>query len=130
MAAEDDAALEIRSHALSLGQPPPEDYPRVACDDVFVYIVSMAEGAPRRSAASLGIGKKASGQFRRPGEKIGDWTLLAISDDRTGLNPDVWLEKDGAVCRAELKGNPARVAPKPRRKPKPRLFKKRRRGRR
>jgi hypothetical protein len=116
---------EILADALTLGQPPPDDFPRVTCEDVFVYIVSIADGSPRRSAATIGIGKKARSQLRRPGETIGEWTILAISDDRTGINPDVWLEKDGAVCRAELEGNPARVPPK-----KPRPFHKRHRGQR
>jgi hypothetical protein len=122
----DDDHGEVVPDSLTLGLPPPEDFPRVTCEDVFVYIVSIADGSPRRSAATIGIGKKARSQLRRPGEKIGEWTLLAISDDRTGINPGVWLEKDGAVCRAELEGNPARVAPKP----KARSFRRRRRGRR
>jgi hypothetical protein len=128
LAVEDDATLETLSSALLLGQHPPLDYPRVACDDVFVYIVSMVEDAPEHSAASIGVGRKAPARFRRPGEKIGEWRILAISDDRTGLNPGVWLEKDGAVCRAELEGNPARIVSKP--KPKPRVVRNRRRGRR
>jgi hypothetical protein len=94
----------------------------VGCPEIFVYIVTVAEGAPQRSAASLGVGKQGPARFRRPGERIGDWTVLAISDDWTGLNPDVWLEKDGTVCRAELEGNPSRIhqAPKPPPKPKAR----------
>jgi hypothetical protein len=40
---------------------------------------------------------------------LGDWEVLAITDDWTGLNPGVWLVKDWQVCRAELAGNPSRV---------------------
>jgi hypothetical protein len=87
--------------------------------------VTIAEGAPLHSAASLGIGKRGRARLRRPGERIGDWTVLAIEDDWTGLNPDVWLEKDGQACRAELAGNPDRVhealkkpKPKPKRRPR------------
>jgi hypothetical protein len=117
-----EAALDDVWSDLTIGLPPPPQYPRVGCKEIFVYIVTVAEGAPQRSAASLGVGKKGPARFRRPGERIGDWTVLAISDDWTGLNPDVWLEKDGAVCRAELEGNPSRIhqAPKPPPKPKAR----------
>jgi hypothetical protein len=117
-----EAALDGTSSDLTLGHPPPPEYPRVGCPEIFVYIVTVAEGAPQRSAASLGVGKQGPARFRRPGERIGDWTVLAISDDWTGLNPDVWLGKDGTVCRAELDGNPSRVhqAPKPPPKPKAR----------
>jgi hypothetical protein len=117
-----EAALDGAVSDLTLGHPPPVEYPRVGCEEIFVYIVTVAEGAPKRSAASLGVGKKGPARFRRPGGRIGDWTVLAISDDWTGLNPEVWLEKDGAVCRAELEGNPSRIhqAPKPPAKPKAR----------
>jgi hypothetical protein len=117
-----EGALDGTSSDLTLGHPPPPEYPRVGCPEIFVYIVTVAEGAPQRSAASLGVGKQGPARFRRPGERIGDWTVLAISDDWTGLNPDVWLEKDGTVCRAELEGNPSRIhqAPKPPPKPKAR----------
>lgn len=127
-----EAAALAGSSALTLGQPPPSDYPRVGCDDVFVYIVTIAEGAPRLSAASIGIGKKAPARFRRPGETIGDWTVLAITDDWPGIEPDVWLEKDGSACRAELAGNPSRVPPvtKPRARPKDKKKKASRRRRR
>jgi hypothetical protein len=110
---------------LTLGEPPPADFPRTRCDEIFVYIVSIVEGAPLSSAASLGVGKKGPARLRRAGERIGDWTVLAISDDWSGLNPDVWLEKDGWVCRAELAGNPARIHQPP--KPRPPRRRKRRR---
>jgi hypothetical protein len=117
-----DATLQDSAGALAIGQPPPPDYPRVGCKDIFVYIVTIAEGAPLRSAASIGVGKKGPARLRRPGEALGDWTVLAITDDWTGINPEVWLEKDGAACRAELAGNPSRIhqAPKPRAKAKAR----------
>lgn len=117
-----DAELDGTAGALTLGQPPPPEYPRVDCNDIFVYIVTITDGAPERSAASIGVGKKGPARFRRPGEGIGDWTVLAITDDWSGLNPDVWLEKDGTVCRAELAGNPSRIqhTPKPRPRPKAR----------
>lgn len=104
-----DAGLEDAALPLAIGEVPPDTYPHAPCDDVFVYIVTVAEGAPRHSAASLGIGKAGPARFRRPGERLGEWTVLAIEDDWLGLNPDVWLEKDGRLCRAELAGNPARV---------------------
>jgi hypothetical protein len=122
------AALDDSSTTLTLGYPPPPEYPRAGCEEIYVYIVSVAEGAPRWSAASIGVGKEGPARLRRPGESIGDWTVLAISDDWTGLNPDVWLEKDGRACRAELEGNPSRIHQAP--KPRPRLEKRRRRRRR
>jgi hypothetical protein len=95
--------------AFVIGEPPAKTSPRMSCDDVFVYIVTIAEGTPMQSAASLGIGKTGPARFRRPGEQIGDYSVLAIADDWTGLEPEVWLEKDGRVCPAKLAGNPARV---------------------
>jgi hypothetical protein len=122
----DAAELDGTAGALTLGEPPPPDYPRVDCKDIFVYIVTIADGAPERSAASIGVGKKGPARFRRPGEGIGDWTVLAITDDWSGLNPDVWLEKDGTVCQAELAGNPSRIQHTPK-KPRPRSKARRRR---
>jgi hypothetical protein len=114
--------------ALTLGEPPPPNFPRAPCDSVFVYIVTIAEGAPLRSAASLGLGKRGRARLRRPGERIDDWTVLAITDDWSGLNPDVWLERDGMACRAQLAGNPARLheTPKPLPRPTPRRRRRRR----
>ena len=116
MATANPAALDDVTEPLVLGEPPPPSYPRrTDCDDVFVYIVTIVEGAPERSAASLGVGRKSPARVRIPGERIGDFTVLAISDDWSGLQPQVWLEKDGAVCDARLAGNPTRVhvSPKP-----------------
>jgi hypothetical protein len=121
-----DDALDGTAGALTLGQPLPPDYPRVDCKDIFVYIVTIADGAPERSAASIGVGKKGPARFRRPGEGIGDWTVLAIADDWSGLNPDVWLEKDGTVCRAELAGNPSRIQQTPTPRPRPKARRRRR----
>lgn len=126
-----EATLSEAYQELTLGEPPPPGFPHTRCDDIFVYIVTTVEGAPLHSAASLGIGKKGPARLRRAGERIGDWTVLAISDDWSGLKPDVWLQKEGRVCRAELAGNPARIhqlpKPRPKPKPKPRPRKRRRR---
>ena len=123
-----DAVLDDTAGALTLGQPPPATYPRVDCEDIFVYIVTIAEGAPLRSSASIGVGRKGPARVRRPGQDVAGWTVLAISDDWSGLNPRVWLDKDGAACRAELAGNPSRVHQTP--KPPPRVKARRRRPRR
>ncbi|HTV21280.1 MAG TPA: hypothetical protein VMG12_21485 [Polyangiaceae bacterium] len=110
------ATLDEPERPLQLGIPATTSGPSVPCPDIFVYIVTIAPGVPSRSAVSIGEGRHGPGRFRRPGEKIGDWTILAISDDRTGLNPSVWLGKAGSVCRAELAGNPARVQLAPKRR--------------
>jgi hypothetical protein len=94
---------------LEPGEVPPPSHPRPRCDDIFVYIVTIAEGAPQRSAASLGLGKAGPARFRQVGETFGDFAVLSITDDSTGLNPAVWLGKNGSVCKAELAGNPTRV---------------------
>jgi hypothetical protein len=104
-----EAAAEASEKIVPLGAEPELDYERTECGDVFVYIVSIAEAAPMASAASLGIGKGSPARFRRPGQRIGDWEVLAITDDWSGANPGVWLLKGNAVCRAELAGNPTRV---------------------
>jgi hypothetical protein len=122
-----EPALDAASSDLEVGYPPPAEYPRASCEEIFVYIVTIVEGEPKRSAASIGVGKKGRAGFRRPGERIGDWTVLAISDDWTGLNPGVWLEKDGTVCRAELEGNSSRVYPAPKPPPRPKARRRRRR---
>jgi len=129
----DDVVPGDPEGVLTLGQPPPPTYPRVDCEGIFVYIVTLVEQAPRRSSASIGVGENGPARFRRPGQTVGAWTLLAISDDWSGLQPKVWLVKDGAACLAKLAGNPtrahqtpappaARQAPKPasaRQAPKP-----------
>ena len=98
---------------------------------MFVYIVTTFELSPRDSAASLASSKTGPARFRRAGQMLGEWEVLGITDDWTGLNPSVWLVKDNEVCRADLDGNPARVhvalkPPVKKRKPKRR----RRRGKR
>lgn len=103
-----DALLDDPEGVLTLGQPPPPSYRRVDCEGIFVYIVTLVEGAPRLSSASIGVGETGPARFRRPGQKVGAWTLLAISDDWSGLEPKVWLAKEGTACRAQLAGNPAR----------------------
>jgi hypothetical protein len=106
-----EAAAEASEKVIPLGAEPEPNYERTECGDVFVYIVSIAEAAPMASAASLGIGKDSPARFRRPGQRIGDWEVLAITDDWSGANPGVWLLKDNTVCRAELAGNATRVHP-------------------
>jgi hypothetical protein len=107
---------------LTLGQAPPATYPRVDCEGIFVYIVTLVEDAPRLSSASIGVGETGPARFRRPGQTVGEWTLLAISDDWSGLRPKVWLVKDGTACLAKLAGNPTRshhTPPAARPTPKP-----------
>lgn len=100
---------EASEKAVQLGAGAERTYVRTECNDVFVYIVSIAEGSPLASTASLAVGKTSPARLRRPGQRIGDWDVLAITDDWTGANPAVWLLKGNAVCRAELAGNPTRV---------------------
>ena len=83
--------------------------PLVPCDDIYVYIVSVVEGDPQQSAASLSLGKTSPARFRQPGGSIGEWEVVSINDDWSGVNPDVWLRKGSSLCRAELAGNPSRV---------------------
>jgi hypothetical protein len=125
-----DAAAEASEKAIPLGVAPESSYERTECGDVFVYIVSIAEAAPMASAASLAIGKGSPARFRRPGQRIGDWEVLAITDDWSGANPGVWLLKDNAICRAELAGNPTRVHVPLKQVKKPPVKPRRRRARR
>jgi hypothetical protein len=104
-----EVAAEASERIVPLGAAPEDGYVRIECGDVFVYIVSVAEAAPMASAASLAVGKTSPARFRRPGDFIGDWEVLAITEDWSGMNPAVWLLKGDGVCRAELAGNPARV---------------------
>ena len=119
-----DALLDDPEGILTLGQPPPPGYPRADCDGIFVYIVTLVEGAPLSSSASIGVGETGPARFRRPGHKVGTWTLLAISDDWSGLQPKVWMAKNGTVCLAKLAGNPTRshqtaAPPEARQTPRP-----------
>jgi hypothetical protein len=121
-----ESAAEASERIVPLGVAPEASYVRTECGDVFVYIVSVAE-VPTASAASLAVGKTSPARFRRPGDRIGDWEVLAITEDWSGMNPAVWLLKGDAVCRAELAGNPARVHVPLRQVKKPVVRKKRRR---
>jgi hypothetical protein len=91
------------------------NYEQTECEGVFVYIVTTFPKSPLDSAASLASSKTGPARLRRVGQSLGEWEVLAITDDWTGLNPGVWLLKDREVCRAELAGNPSRVhvSPKP-----------------
>ena len=89
--------------------PPLLAYGGSMCTDVFVYIVTIAEDSPRHSAASFATQESARARFVRPGESVGGWELLAITDDWTGVNPVVWLIHGDQVCRTGLTGNVARV---------------------
>jgi hypothetical protein len=88
------------------------------CENMFVYIVSIAPRFPEQSAVSIAVGRGAPGRFRRIGQSIDEWEVAAIRDDWSGLNPEVWLSHEERLCRAELAGNPARVVPNPPRKKK------------
>lgn len=125
-----EAAAEASERIVPLAAEPAPSYEQTECGDVFVYIVSIAEGAPTASAASLAIGKGSPARFRRPGQRIGDWEVLAITDDWSGANPGVWLLKGNTVCRAELAGNPTRVHSPLKQKQKPPVKRRRRRARR
>lgn len=92
-----------------LSSPPLLEYHGSRCTGVFVYIVTVASDSPRRSAVSLAESETAQARLLHPGERVGAWELLAITDDWTGVNPTVWLVRDGQVCRTGLTGNPARV---------------------
>lgn len=100
---------EASEKAVSLVVETDEPDQPAPCEDIYVYIVSVAEGDPRQSAASLSVGKTSPARFRQPGNSIGEWEVVSIHDDWSGVNPDVWLRKGTSLCRAELAGNPARV---------------------
>jgi hypothetical protein len=106
--------------------PTPLRYQGAACKGLFVYVVSIQEGAPRASAVSFATDAKSPAKYAHPGQKVGDWEVLAITDDWSGTDPSVWLIHDGEVCRAGLTGNPARIPPPPP-PPAPRRRRRRRR---
>lgn len=89
--------------------PEPLQYGGATCAGVFVYAVTLSERAPRWSAVSLATTSGARGKYARPGQRVGDWQVLGITDDWTGANPVVWLAREEHVCRASLTGNPSRV---------------------
>lgn len=78
------------------------------CSGVFVYIVSISDHGGAHSSASLAAHPAGKARFRRVGQSVGDWEVLWISDDWSGVNPAVWLIRGQEVCRAELAGNPQR----------------------
>lgn len=124
-------ASEASEKTVSMGADTWPEYVRTECTGVFVYIVTTSVDSPLDSTASLGWSRTGRARLRRAGQMVGDWEVLGITDDWSGLNPAVWLVKDHEVCRAELAGNPARVhvALKPPVK-KPKKRKRRRRGKR
>jgi hypothetical protein len=93
--------------------PTPLRYQGAACKGLFVYAVSLLEGLPRASAVSFATDASSPGKYVHPGQKVGGWEVLSITDDWSGANPSVWLIHDGEVCRAHLTGNPARTPPPP-----------------
>lgn len=102
----------IEEHA---ERPTPLDLPLAPefrgaiCSGVFVYIVTIAENSPSRSAVSFATSETAGANFAHPGERIDDWELVAITDDWSGANPVVWLLREDEVCRTGLTGNPRRL---------------------
>jgi len=103
----------IEEHAerpTPLALPPAPEFHGAICRGVFVYIVTLVENAPSRSAVSFASSETARANFAHPGERIDGWELLAITDDWTGANPVVWLlREEEEVCRTGLTGNPARL---------------------
>ena len=101
-----------------IGWSEPLRYSGAACRGVFVYVVSIAESAPRRSAVSMATKGTGRAKYAHPGQRVDDWEVLAITDDWSGTNPTVWLARNAEVCRSGLTGNPARreVPPPPRRR--------------
>jgi hypothetical protein len=89
--------------------PPALAYHGATCSGVFVYIVTISEQSPRHSAVSFATKDTARSSFARPGQAVGPWEVLAITDDWTGTNPVVWLTRDDEVCRTGLTGNPIRA---------------------
>ncbi len=104
---EDAAEASEKSRPLSVMPAPP--LARVECPEVFVYIVSVVESDARLSVASLGIGQDGPARMRHLGDRIGDWKVAAITDDWSGLRPEVWLVRGETYCRAKLAGNPSRA---------------------
>lgn len=123
--AKESAPIREQSElAKPIDAPTPLRYQGATCKGLFVYAVSLLEGAPRASAVSFATDASSAGKYAHPGQKVGDWEVLSITDDWSGSDPSVWLIHDGEVCRAHLTGNPARVPPPP---PPPRPRRKRRR---
>lgn len=115
------------SGTANLGAPPPE-LPKTApqCEGAHVYIVTYVPDEPSASVASLALDGAQSGTLRRVGQTIGGYEVAAITEDWSGLNPTVWLRRDGKLCRARLDGNSKRGPSEPRPAPKKRKRKRRR----
>jgi hypothetical protein len=79
-----------------------------ACEGIYVYIVTVSVQDPTQSTASLSLSGTGRGLYRRVGDRIGQFEVMAIHDDWTGLDPKVWLRKGDEVCHATLEGNDAR----------------------
>ena len=76
-------------------------------------VLDATSGAERcfgnyRAAVSFATDATARAKYARPGQKVGDWEVLSITDDWTGTNPSVWLIHNDEVCRARLTGNRTR----------------------
>lgn len=110
-----------------VGAPLPE-LPKTApqCEGAHVYIVTYVPDEPSASVASLALDGAQSGTLRRVGQTIGGYEVAAITEDWSGLNPTVWLRRDGKLCRARLDGNSKRGPSEPRPAPKTRKRKRRR----
>jgi hypothetical protein len=104
-----DDAAEASEKAVPLSVTPSPPLARTECPEIFVYIVSVVEPDARLSVASLGVGHDGPARLRHLGDRIGDWEVAAITDDWSGLRPEVWLVRGEAYCRARLAGNPSRV---------------------
>jgi hypothetical protein len=90
---------------------PAWDMPWKECTGVHVYIVSYSPRYPEHSVASISTGSRGRAYAVHPGQWLGEWEVLAITDDWSGLRPAVWLRHGAETCRARLSGNPERVPP-------------------
>lgn len=104
-----ETAEEASGTPSTLGLPPALAYRGATCSGVFVYIVTLSERSPRHSAVSFATSDSVRSSFARPGQMVGPWEVLAITDDWTGANPMVWLVQGDEVCRTGLTGNPVRA---------------------
>lgn len=83
------------------------------CVGLRVHIVSLSPGDPEDSAASISTTANGRAHIVHPGQWIGEWEVLAITDDWTGMKPGVWLRRDAEVCRALLSGSHEHAQPPP-----------------
>ncbi len=70
------------------------------CADVSLSLVSEERDA-RESAAILAVGGAAA-QRLRPGERLGEYTLVYAGDNPRYGSPAAWLERDGQLCQLLL----------------------------